>query len=184
MSDPFKILVLCTGNICRSPAGELLLQHHLGDSVVVTSAGTHAMAGYPMEPAMAARMPADVDPSAFVARQLTPAMLREADLVIGMSREHRSRAVETFPAAVRRAFTLRELARVLSLHGAFAPGETPGQFLRVAVGQAGALRARARAASPELDDVVDPYKRDDTLFDEAFADIDEAVRAVAAAAHR
>ncbi|GAB3624535.1 hypothetical protein GCM10027418_26200 [Mariniluteicoccus endophyticus] len=42
--------MVCTGNICRSPAGHLLLQRYLGDSVEVTSAGTHALVGQPVDP--------------------------------------------------------------------------------------------------------------------------------------
>ena len=40
-----SILVICTGNICRSPIGERLLRKLL-PSKVINSAGTNAMVGY------------------------------------------------------------------------------------------------------------------------------------------
>lgn len=182
MSDPLRVLVVCTGNICRSPVGELLLANRLGPTAEVASAGTHALVGHGVDDAMVARLPGGVDASAFAARQLTPALLRTADLVIGMSREHRARAVELAPATVRRAFTLRELARVLSLEDAYAPAATPGEWLRAAIPVAGRLRQRARADAPEDDDIVDPYRRADAVFDTAYVQIDAATAAIARAA--
>ena len=45
MSEPYRVCVVCSGNICRSPMGEIVLRHKLeeaglGDRVVVDSAGT------------------------------------------------------------------------------------------------------------------------------------------------
>lgn len=182
MSDPFRILVVCTGNICRSPAGHLLLQHHLGDTVEVTSAGTHALVGQPVDPQMAALLPPGIGAEGFAARQLTPALLRDSDLVLAMTKEHRARAVELFPAAVRRSFTFRELARIVGLQGSFQPAATPAEFLRAAVPVAGKLRHRARAAEPGADDVVDPYRRDDSVFVAVHDQIDAAARDIARAA--
>ena len=46
-TDPMdSILVVCTGNICRSPVGEGLLRHRLTPRrIAVSSAGTHAVVG-------------------------------------------------------------------------------------------------------------------------------------------
>ena len=53
-SAPVRILTVCTGNICRSPVAERLLQAGLNQAVpggfVVASAGTRAMVGEPMQP--------------------------------------------------------------------------------------------------------------------------------------
>ena len=52
-----RILIVCTGNICRSPLAEQLLRQNLtaaGIDAVVTSAGTRAMTGSAMTPEAAA----------------------------------------------------------------------------------------------------------------------------------
>lgn len=179
MSD-FSILVLCTGNICRSPAGDLLLGHLLGESVSVSSAGTFGLEGHPIDPQMARLLP--LDSSRFRARRLTPQMLQRADLVLAMTREHRSRAVETTPACVRRTFTFREFARIVSLPEVFQPAATPGEFLAAAVPQAGALRARAKAANPIEDDIIDPYGGPDQIFEDAYRLIEQGASDIARAA--
>ncbi|GMA87571.1 hypothetical protein GCM10025868_28210 [Angustibacter aerolatus] len=55
MSAPARVLVVCTGNVCRSPLVERLLRQRLGtDAVDVSSAGTQALVGEPMtDPAAA-----------------------------------------------------------------------------------------------------------------------------------
>jgi protein-tyrosine phosphatase len=42
-------------------------------------------------------------------------MLKEADLILPMTRNQRGLVVELWPAAVRRTFTLREFARLLMM---------------------------------------------------------------------
>ena len=115
LGSPFVILCVCTGNVCRSPVAERLLAHWLGPEVQVRSAGTLGLAGRGIEPEMVAHLKAAGVPEVeFVARRMTPADVRGADLVLGLGREHRREAVELVPAAVRRAFTLLEFARLLS----------------------------------------------------------------------
>jgi len=176
---PFAILCVCTGNVCRSPVAERLLAARLGPGVQVTSAGTFGLAGRGIEPEMVAHLTAagvrDVE---FVARRLTAADVRGADLVLGLGREHRAEAVELVPAAVRRAFTLLEFARLLE---AISPDELPdgtvADRLRAAVPLAAAQRRRV--ASADLDDVADPYRLDQQAYDRSFSVIRTAVDTIA-----
>ena len=111
---PFTVLTVCTGNICRSPAVERLLTAALGpdSGVRVESAGVGAVVGAPVAPLMTALLDAvGVSYAGFAARQVTEEMVREADLVLALTRRHRSALVELAPAAVRRTFTVRELGR-------------------------------------------------------------------------
>src|SRR6476620_12469959 len=72
---PVRILTVCTGNICRSPVAERLLQAGLDrmkpGAFEVESAGTRAMVGQPVQPSSA-----DIirsyggTPEGFAARQL------------------------------------------------------------------------------------------------------------------
>ncbi|MDQ3422084.1 MAG: low molecular weight phosphatase family protein, partial [Actinomycetota bacterium] len=50
------MLVVCTGNICRSPLAERLLQRRLGDRAVVRSAGVQGLEASAMDPYAAAQL--------------------------------------------------------------------------------------------------------------------------------
>lgn len=172
----FTILCVCTGNVCRSPAAERLLALRLGETVAVSSAGTHALAGDSITAPMIKLVSGSgARAEQFVARQLVADLVRSADLVLGMTREHRALAVDVYPGAVRRAFTLREFARLTAeIDEAALPFGTSAQRLRALVPLASARR-RMISDSARVDDVPDPYLRDDTVYAEAFRAIDEAV---------
>ena len=94
---PFHVTVVCTGNICRSPMGEVILRDlfaeaGLGDAVTVDSAGTTRWeVGNPMDRrAMAELRRRGYDWSAHVARQFEPGWLAEADLVLAADAGHAS----------------------------------------------------------------------------------------------
>ncbi|MHA7269800.1 arsenate reductase/protein-tyrosine-phosphatase family protein [Arthrobacter sp. HLT1-20] len=180
-SPPFRILTVCTGNICRSPMAERLLQHGLDQvspgAFQVTSAGTSAMVGHGIEPHVEGFIrvmgaPADN----FASRQLTSAILKEQDLVLALTRRHRSRIVEMHPALLKRTFTLRELARILP-HIEVPPGLGPAERWEAMIPLAMRARSQFRSA-PEDDDVVDPYRRPDDIYEQMRRDIALALRAV------
>jgi protein-tyrosine phosphatase len=177
--EPFSILAVCTGNVCRSPAAERLLANKLGPTVIVSSAGTHALVGHPISDPMAALLTeSGIEPDSFKARRLSENMLKEADLVLTMTRAQRGLVVELWPAAVRRAFTLREFARLLSLvDPATLPAGSPAERLRAAMPLAAAGRGRQQM-SPEEDDVVDPFRLSNAVYAASFAQITSAVDAI------
>ena len=178
--EVFSILAVCTGNVCRSPAVERLLANQLGPSVSVTSAGTHALVGHPISEPMAVLLrQAGVDPEPFQGRRLSEQMLKEADLILTMTRAQRGLVVELRPAAVRRAFTLREFARLLSrVDRSALPDRTPGDRLGAAIPLASAERGKERT-SPGVDDVLDPFRLSDAIYAESFAQMLSAVDAIA-----
>jgi low molecular weight protein-tyrosine phosphatase len=175
----FSILTVCTGNVCRSPAVERLLARELGPTVQVASAGTHALVGHPISEPMAALLRSKgIRDMPFAARRLSEQLLREADLVLPLTRAQRGLVVELWPAAVRRAFTLREFARLLrTVDQAAITGVNPAQRLRAAIPLAAAERGRERAL-PEEDDVVDPYRLNDEIYAESFGQIFSAVQVI------
>jgi protein-tyrosine phosphatase len=177
---PYTILCVCTGNVCRSPAAERLLAARLGPSVRVVSAGTLGLVGRAIEPPMAAHLAAlGVPDVGFAAQRLTAADVSRADLVLGLTRGHRAEAVELAPAAVRRAFTLLEFARLL---GQIQPNELPdasvADRLRIAVPLA-AARRRMVVGPVDADDVVDPYRLAQEVYDQSFSAIRTAVDTIA-----
>lgn len=183
MTDPaFRILTVCTGNICRSPVAERLLQAGLGDAVAVGSGGVRAMVGDPIHPEMVALLEqSGVPADGFVARQVAPADVRGADLVLALTRAHRSQLVQLAPAALRRSFTLLEFARIVASPDLPAvPAGPVGVRLRALVPLA--ARHRAPAPLPDADDVPDPYGRGSADYEQAYALIRDAVGVIVQAA--
>jgi protein-tyrosine phosphatase len=176
----FTMLVVCTGNVCRSPAVERLLLSKLGPTVRVASAGTHALVGQPISEPMAALLrESGVEPQGFKAHQLSEQMLNEADLILPMTRDQRALVVELWPAAVRRTFTLREFARLLSwVNPSDLPAGAPAERLRAAIPLAAAQRGRERT-SPDQDNVVDPFRLSNAVYVSSFKQISSAVDNVA-----
>jgi len=87
------ILVVCTGNICRSPMAEGLLKHKLfetfKDRVTVSSAGTDALHGnWATDLAITAMQGYGIDISSHRARRLNRQMVSEAGLILAMEQYH------------------------------------------------------------------------------------------------
>jgi protein-tyrosine phosphatase len=150
------VLMLCTANVCRSPMAAALLARRLaklGARVPVTSAGrlTDGAAPDPVAVAVMARYGLDI--SGHASRAARQADLRQAGLILAMSRENLRFAVVAERGAWPRAFTLAELVRRAGLAGPRRPGEPLGAWLaRVAAGR---QRAELLGDSPS-DDVADP----------------------------
>jgi protein-tyrosine phosphatase len=186
----FKILTVCTGNICRSPLAEHLLRQGLNGyaTVDVSSAGTSALVGESMTPQIIAiaHEHGVLAPEKHRARDLTVDHLRDADLVIALTRAHRSEIVTLLPRGSRHTFTLRELARLLvaiqpsdvETAASLPIGDTAGRF-RELVDVAAALRGHVAPPEHDLDDdVMDPYRRGDETYSLAAAQLVPAVESI------
>ena len=97
MPKPGHILVVCTGNICRSPMAEGLLKHALAGqpeplrSLKVLSAGVAARTGEPIsENSIIALKKTGIDISDLRAQALTQELLDNALVVFGMTESHRA----------------------------------------------------------------------------------------------
>lgn len=86
----FSILVVCVGNICRSPMALALLKRELaGRDVAIGSAGLAAMVGHPIHPEAATVLQAHgLSLEGHVASQINEEMIRRADLILAMERRH------------------------------------------------------------------------------------------------
>ena len=175
MTD-FKILTVCSGNICRSPMAEQLLRAGLNayPGVIVASAGTIGLVGERMD-ARALNLATSfgvTDAASHVARELNEQQIREADVVFAMSREHRRAIVQLHPRSSRYTFTIREFARIASeitdidlSDAASLPGEDVAGRFAVAVEAAASLRGIVTPPeNADDDDVVDPYRRADEIY--------------------
>lgn len=155
-----SILVICTGNICRSPIAEGLvrdaLQRRFGDrSPGVSSAGTSGLEGSGAMPeSVQAAAELGVDIGGHVARRLTAAMADGSDLLLCMASEHRGMLAVSSDRDDR-AFTLKELVRLLETLPPAGPDARPETMTdRIAA----ASLARRQGAVPVShdDDIADP----------------------------
>ncbi|ATM74548.1 protein tyrosine phosphatase [Serratia fonticola] len=83
-----SILVVCVGNICRSPMGERLLLKHLPNKRI-ESAGISAVVGNPADKvATSVALEHDLSLEGHCGRQLTSSMCREFELILVMEQSH------------------------------------------------------------------------------------------------
>ena len=103
-----RVLVVCVGNICRSPTAEWLLRHRLRrDGVTIESAGLAALVGNPIDPmAESVLLEHGVSASAHSARQISPEMINAADIVLVMDKRYMSAVHAQVPHARGKTFLL------------------------------------------------------------------------------
>ena len=164
-----RVLVVCTGNICRSAYVQYALQAQLnallGDRgrAEVTSAGT--------EPNQALTVPGpllDLAPSRRVRaalthhrpQQLTGRSLAGQDLVLTATDDHLDEVLREDPAAVRRTFTILGMGTLLRDHGEeLAAAVPPGAGVTALVTALAELRSRLIAHGERPDaDLPDPFR--------------------------
>ena len=101
---PFSTLFVCTANICRSPMAAALLSNRLLARAArprVESAGIAALVGAPADPeAVALLAELGIDLGGHAARQLTPRMAADFDLILVME-ERQQRELERLIPVVR-----------------------------------------------------------------------------------
>ena len=111
-----RILVVCTGNICRSPMGEGLLREAIGTDphlsargIEVRSAGTHGWEAAPAS-ALAIEVMRDrgVDISGHRSQPVVEELVAWADLILTMTAEQRDWILRAFPAADGKVMRLGE----------------------------------------------------------------------------
>ncbi|WP_380179202.1 protein tyrosine phosphatase [Kalamiella sp. sgz302252] len=94
-----SILVVCVGNICRSPTGEGLLKRALPNKRVA-SAGLSALVGHPADgTASDVAMQHGLSLEGHQAQQFTAELAREFDLILVMEKKHIDRITHIDPAA-------------------------------------------------------------------------------------
>jgi protein-tyrosine-phosphatase len=112
---PFTVLLVCTGNTCRSAMAEGILRSLVPDdrreSVVVGSAGTAGLIGAPAtEHARSVCMEHGIDIGSHESRALSDAVLGGSDLVLAATRGHSDYVASTDPESAGRTFLLSEFA--------------------------------------------------------------------------
>lgn len=114
------ILAVCTGNTCRSPMAQVLLQKRIADrlrcsmaeleqrGVMVLSAGVAATSGGRASlEAVQAMEQRSMDLSTHASQPLTDVLIRFADIILTMTQRHREAIVSRWPDAASRTALLR-----------------------------------------------------------------------------
>jgi len=181
-----RVVFVCTGNICRSPFAERLLRAKLDNllgedaaRIEVSSAGSHALVGEAMMPeSLETLVRYGGDGTGFIARALAIEQVEQADLILGLTREHRNAVASEVPSAVPRIATVREYARLVGdIPPAElpAPGVDPVERLRTFTDAALARRGTVLPKRPADDDIPDPFGGPMSGYDKAAELIDEAL---------
>ncbi len=115
----FMVLLVCTGNTCRSPMAEVMCRkmiadrigckpNELGDrGVMVMSAGLSAMmGGRPSPEAVSVMSKMGLQLADHESQPLTTQLVRSADLIWTMTRSHRQAIASQWPEALARTFVL------------------------------------------------------------------------------
>jgi protein-tyrosine phosphatase len=171
-SAALTILFVCTGNICRSAFAERLGRGYLdavldgdGASIRLSSAGTRAVVGSAMHADTALVLRGfGGDPGSFTASQLDAESILAADLVLTMTRAHRSAVLDLEPRALARTFTLCEASELLS-ELATAAGQDDAVVDLDGLARHLADARRGRPGS-DADDVPDPIGRSPEFHEE------------------
>jgi protein-tyrosine phosphatase len=155
----FKVLFVCTGNIHRSVMAERLMRSRIrpGLPVAIRSAGTQAGVDYPIgEHSAVALKELGADPEGHKPQQLQAAVAASADLILTAEIAHRQIVLLETPAALRRAFSLREFARLVEHIEPLKPSDPFDlDAVRVQVLQVSAQRGLARQPT-RSEDIADP----------------------------
>jgi protein-tyrosine-phosphatase len=111
----YSILMVCTGNICRSPMAEGLLRTRLSpraaEFATVSSAGVAAAPGIRASiHSVTVCRENSIDISSHRSRPLTPVLVRQSDLILVMEEHHRDAIVHMAPAVRDKVFVLPQYA--------------------------------------------------------------------------
>lgn len=175
MTSPAHVLMVCTGNICRSPSMHYLAQQLWGEAAEVTSAGTYAEIG--MDATREMRKAAAAHGLTFPRHrptQLTADLVERADLVLVATQSHArwiEREVGTMPTQV---FGIRQAAELATR--ADAPhGDTPAERLGNA---AMALMREHRRNPAPLRSLDDPWGHNQEVYERVMNEIAQDLEAI------
>jgi protein-tyrosine phosphatase len=173
-----RVLVVCTGNVCRSPIAEGFLRTafraRLGqDAPQVASAGTMGWTGSGADPnSVAAASERGVDIANHRARELDAVEIAGSTLILGMAAEHARAVTAAVPEVGPRTFTLKGLVRLLE---AQPPARTtsPDDLLSERVAAADRLRRQGFPGDRLDEDFADPLGMQLEMFRAVAAELDE-----------
>ena len=105
-----KMYFICTGNTCRSPLAEALVNHANIPGITAKSAGIHAMDGMPISSNSAALLNEQGIAFTPYSNEVKASEMQWADIVLTMTAGHRDILRDRFPEMTDKVFTVKEYA--------------------------------------------------------------------------
>jgi low molecular weight protein-tyrosine phosphatase len=180
-----RVLLVCTANICRSPAAARLMAGRLGASIECVSRGVRAVPGAGMCAVSASWVLMNGGDAAggHTSRQLELADIKASTVILTSSQRERATVIELRPSAQVRTFTLAQAARIarwrMAADGDLPVGADQADRLLWLVEELDANRGSAPRLGPEAaDDLPDPHRG--TAHADVFAGLLAAVDAFCA----
>lgn len=154
MKKTKSILLVCTGNSCRSVMAEGILRKYLKESgrddIEVISAGVHAIDGMnPTKETIEVMNKEGIDVSNFKSKGLTDELIKKADLILVMASHHMDDIINRVPEAAQKIHILKQFG----------------------------VKYEAKAC--EDLDIADPIGRDKNFYEEIFAAIKKEMKRIA-----
>ncbi|MBU5594857.1 low molecular weight protein arginine phosphatase [Amphibacillus sp. MSJ-3] len=189
-----KVLFICTGNTCRSPMAEAILQDK--SDYQVKSAGIFAQPGTPTnEKAIAALKSKHIHFNGS-SQPLTNTLVEWADLILTMTNQHKYTVVSQFTQAHGKIYTLKEYvsddidetwhalkqahlnleekrSRVIEKHGGKLTEQEQGDFFQEELDEIHRLERKL----PNLD-IPDPFGLDQEAYQKTLTEISQAIDAL------
>lgn len=170
-----RVLMVCTGNICRSPAMHYLAEREWGDAAEVRSAGTYAEIGLDATREMRrSAAAAGVTFPRHSPTQLTEDLIAHSDLVLVATANHERWITHEMRLAQPHVFGLKQAA-ALTITAEPPQGETPAERL---INAAKSLRAEQGRNPIELEALDDPWALSQDVYDRVYGEIAEAIAAI------
>ncbi len=173
------ILFVCSGNICRSPMGELLMKRYLqSTNIFVSSAGTIGLPSHPIAAHSAEMLNlVNIDSSAFRSRRLTKQIAESADLILCYEKKHCAAVSQLAPAKMRQTFLLPDFANLCqycSQAGMLDRYYTVESRIRAVIASAFTVRPMVSVA----EDIPDPVGKDRQAFYQAACSTNFALKQI------
>lgn len=180
-----RILLVCTGNTCRSPMAEAMLRRmaaYRSITLAVRSAGVSTLDGMPISiPALESLRKREIEHTG-TSRALTLEVVDWADLILTMTSSHKRSLLQWFPQAVDKTYTLKEFAyQDEQLLEDITELEKLYGELQIQQALGGQLTDQDRKRLLELEkripgfDIADPFGGSQTIYDECSYEIEEAL---------